>query len=179
MKKCILVISMSILISGCGSAAAPVAPVNGQPPVMGVAAPARCSTRFLPLPDPACTPGAVNPAVRQDTIHQTICVPGWTTTVRPPVGYTNAQKNQGITAYGYADKNPASYEEDHFLPLEVGGSPTDPKNLWPEPHTSSSGKDTVENAVKTAVCAGKVSLTDAQHALLTNWTTARMALGGI
>jgi len=27
----------------------------------------------------------------------------------------------------------ANYEEDHFIPLEVGGNPEDPGNLWPEP----------------------------------------------
>ena len=34
----------------------------------------------------------------------------------------------------YADTNPISdYEEDHLIPLELGGSPTSPLNLWPEP----------------------------------------------
>jgi hypothetical protein len=27
----------------------------------------------------------------------------------------------------------ACYEEDHLSPLEDGGNPTDPRNLWPEP----------------------------------------------
>jgi hypothetical protein len=26
----------------------------------------------------------------------------------------------------------AHYEEDHFISLELGGHPRDPKNLWPE-----------------------------------------------
>jgi hypothetical protein len=34
-------------------------------------------------PDPHRTPGAINPAVTQDTIASTICVKGWTRTVRP------------------------------------------------------------------------------------------------
>lgn len=43
-------------------------------------------------PPAALVPGAVNPAVTQANIQRTICVPGWTRTVRPPVPYTNALK---------------------------------------------------------------------------------------
>ncbi len=35
------------------------------------------------LPDPTRTPGALNPEVRQDTIETTICLRGWTRTIRP------------------------------------------------------------------------------------------------
>src|SRR5882724_6212259 len=141
---------------------------------------ATCSTRFLPLPDASCTPGVTNPAVTQSTINSTICVSGWTATVRPPTSYTNPLKVQGIKDYGYSDTSLSSYEEDHFLPLELGGAPRDPKNLWPEPHAgspNSASKDSVENAVKKAVCAGKATLSAAQHAMLTNWTTAKSVLG--
>lgn len=141
---------------------------------------AQCSQSYLPLPDPVCTPGATNPDVTQDTIDDTICVPGWTATIRPPTSYTNKLKKQGIIDYGYSDTSLSSYEEDHFLPLELGGAPKDPKNLWPEPHDgdqNSYSKDSVENAVKKAVCAGKATLSDAQHAMLTDWTTAESVLG--
>ena len=73
------------------------------------------------LPDPALTPGAVNPAVAQDTIASTICARGWTRTIRPSQSYTQALKRQGIAAYGYADKDPRDYQEDHLIPLELGG----------------------------------------------------------
>jgi hypothetical protein len=127
-----------------------------------------------------CTPGVTNPDVSQSTIGSTICVSGWTATVRPPTSYTNALKTQGIKDYGYSDTSLSSYEEDHFLPLELGGSPRDPKNLWPEPHAGTQNafsKDSVENAVKKAVCSHTVTLTAAQHAMLTNWTTAKSVLG--
>lgn len=139
-----------------------------------------CSTAYLPLPDPACTPGALNPDVTQSTIDSTICVSGWTDTIRPPTSYTNPLKEQGIIDYGYSDTNMSDYEEDHFLPLELGGDPTAPENLWPEPHDgdeNSYSKDTVENAVKKAVCDGTVTLDAAQQAMLTNWTTAEQVLG--
>jgi hypothetical protein len=31
------------------------------------------------------------------------------------------------------------FEEDHFIPLAVGGSPRSPKNLWPEPYEGKFG----------------------------------------
>ncbi len=141
---------------------------------------ATCSQSYLPLPDPYCTPGSKNPDVTQSTIDTTICVSGWTGTVRPPTSYTNPLKAQGIIDYGYSDTNMSDYEEDHFLPLELGGAPRDPQNLWPEPHggdQNAYSKDSVENAVKKAVCAGTVTLAEGQDAMLTDWTTARQVLG--
>ena len=144
------------------------------------AAASTCSTAYLPLPDPACTPGVTNPAVTQATIDSTICVSGWTSTIRPPTSYTNALKKQGIADYGYSDTNMSDYEEDHFLALEDGGDPRDPHNLWPEPHSgsvNSYSKDGVETKVKNAICNGTVTLAAAQHAMLTDWTTAESVLG--
>lgn len=146
----------------------------------GTAHAASCSQGDLPLPDPACTPGALNPDVTQDTIGSTICVSGWTATVRPPSSYTTALKKKQIVEYGYSDTNLSDYEEDHFVPLELGGAPRSEENLWPEPHAGSEGsadKDTVENKLKKAVCAGEVNLTDAQDAIMTDWTTALSSLG--
>ncbi|WP_037606536.1 hypothetical protein [Streptacidiphilus rugosus] len=139
-----------------------------------------CSTARLPLPDPTCTPGAFNPAVTQATIHSTICVSGWTATVRPPTSYTNTLKAQGIIDYGYADTNLSDYEEDHFIPLELGGAPRDPRNLWPEPYSgmlTAHSKDGVETKLKNAVCAGTVTLAAARSAMQTDWTTAEQVLG--
>jgi hypothetical protein len=64
------------------------------------------------LPNRSLTPGALNPDVRQDNIATTICVKGWTKTVRPPAYYTNKLKKSQIREYGYSDENPQSYEED-------------------------------------------------------------------
>jgi hypothetical protein len=122
------------------------------------------------LPDPRCTPGATNPAVTQANIHQTICVVGWTSKVRPSESYTEALKRQQMIAYG--DRNPIwTYEEDHLIPLELGGSPASPRNLWPEPGSSPNPKDAVENAAKRAVCSGRMTLVAAQRAIATNWIT--------
>ena len=131
----------------------------------------QCHTDGI-LPDPACTPGAIDPAVTQENIYQTICVKGYTTTVRPPVGYTNALKKQQITAYGYTDTNLRDYEEDHLISLELVGNPTDPKNLWPEPGASPNAKDKIENLCHEKVCSSQLSLAEAQKEISANWTTA-------
>ena len=124
------------------------------------------------LPDPACTPGATNPDVTPATIAITICVSGWTATVRPPSTYTNALKVDQMKAYGYGDQAPGDFEEDHLIPLELGGAPRDPMNLWPEPLSGDAGavrKDSLENRLHEAVCAGTMALADAQQCIATNW----------
>lgn len=129
------------------------------------------------LPDKAKTPGVANPNVTQANIRQTICVSGWTTTVRPSSSVTTTLKERQLTAgYNYqGDTNPADYEEDHLIPLELGGAPADPANLWPDPYNISDGakvKDTVENKLHDLVCAGSLSLATAQQAIASDWWAA-------
>ncbi len=128
------------------------------------------------LPDPKCTPGAVNSEVTQANIASTICRVGWTATVRPPESYTYDLKVEQMTAYGESGPTSA-YEEDHLIPLELGGSPDSPLNLWPEPGGSPNQKDGVENAAKYAVCDGKISLAYAQQAIATDWVAFGLQLG--
>ena len=129
------------------------------------------------LPDPSRTPGAINPDVTQDTIATTICLPGWTATVRPPKEYTNALKRRQIAAFGYADRRMGNYEEDHLIPLSLGGAPYDPRNLWPEPRVADDGwtsdmKDGLEAVLPRLVCEGKLSLDGARRAISTDWRQA-------
>ncbi len=121
------------------------------------------------LPDPKCTPGSLNDSVTQENLSSTICESGFTTTIRPPASYTNKLKREQIISYGYTDTNTKDYEEDHFISLELGGSPTDPRNLWPEPHASINEKDKVEDYLHKQVCDGNLSLADAQKAISNNW----------
>jgi hypothetical protein len=108
------------------------------------------------------TPGVVNPLVTQATIRRTICVHGWTRTVRPPVSYTNALKLDQMRRYSLRG-SPTAYQEDHLISLELGGNPTDPRNLWPEPYPRAARVDTIENELNAAVCGGSLSLADAQR----------------
>ncbi len=128
-------------------------------------------------PNSRLTPGAINRSVTQGNIHQTICVTGYTATIRPPSSYTTALKNQQLHS-GYnvnGDMKTSDYEEDHLISLELGGAPSDPKNLWPEYYNSSLGarvKDKVENALHTLVCHGLIKLKTAQKIIATNWRGA-------
>jgi hypothetical protein len=117
--------------------------------------------------------------VTQANIGRTICKSGWTSTVRPPESYTEKLKREQIIEYGYRDKRLHDYEEDHLIPLELGGSPRSAKNLWPEfdgGHIPNP-KDKVENALNDAVCDGTVSLRAAQRAIAADWLTAEKKLG--
>ena len=118
--------------------------------------------------DPSCTPGALNPAVTQATIDRTICVEGWTSTVRPAESITEQEKAASRAAYGDTGSL-GQYEYDHFVPLELGGATNDPRNLWPEPGASPNPKDTVEDDLRQQVCDGQLTLAEAQHGIVTNW----------
>ncbi|MGZ2749904.1 hypothetical protein [Burkholderia stagnalis] len=126
------------------------------------------------MPDAHMTPGALNPEVTQANIHSTICVKGYTRTIRPDEQYTERLKREQIAAYGYSDRRLRDYEEDHLVSLELGGSPTDPRNLWPQPHHVMGGwgsyaKDRLENELNHLVCRGKLPLADAQSMIARDW----------
>ena len=130
------------------------------------------------LPDPTLTPGALNPAVTQDNIKATICVSGWTKTIRPPASYTNEIKLRqlnGDGAYHVDDANPADFELDHLVSLEIGGNPTDEKNLWVQHWAHPNGaheKDVLETRLKRLVCTGAITLAEAQNSVAADWVAA-------
>jgi hypothetical protein len=109
----------------------------------------------------ALTPGVLNPEVTQRTIGSTVCKRGWTRTIRPPVEYTNDLKLKQMRAYRVTG-SPTRYQEDHLISLELGGHPTDPRNLWPEPRPRADEVDRIENELNAKVCSGELSLREAQ-----------------
>lgn len=131
------------------------------------------------LPNSVLTPGALNPDVSQSNIADNVCKANWTGTVRPPVSYTNNLKASQLSG-SYVDETKvfgvasSGYEEDHLISLQLGGSPTDPKNLWPEPYAGNNArkKDAVETALKRLICSSQITLAQAQQAISTNWVAA-------
>jgi len=111
---------------------------------------------------PTLTPGALNPDVTQATIAATICVQGWTKTVRPPSSYTHALELRQLAGYGETGPT-TNFQEDHFISLELGGAPTDPRNLWPESQPRAGQVDKIENQLNQEVCSGKTSLAEGQR----------------
>jgi hypothetical protein len=104
----------------------------------------------------------INPDVTQATIRQTICRRGWTKTIRPPSSYTDELKRKGLVQYGLRGP-PSAYQEDHLISLELGGNPTDQRNLWPEPYPRAAAVDKIENQLNEAVCSGRLTLAQAQR----------------
>jgi hypothetical protein len=109
---------------------------------------------------PASAVGVVDPTVTQDNIKATICVSGYTGTVRPPASWTDKLKVSKVAILQLPGKL-SDYELDHRVPIEVGGAPRDPANLWPQPWKGDRNahmKDRLENAVHRDVCAGRLTL---------------------
>lgn len=124
---------------------------------------------FLPLPIAAQD---INPFINQSNIQSTICTSGWSAASRPPVRYTNKVKLALMDEEGFHFVLPSEFELDHWIPIELGGNPTSWKNLtlqaWPGPNGAHE-KDKLENMLHREVCAGRVSLKDAQSCMAIDW----------
>jgi hypothetical protein len=140
-----------------------------------------CTTRMasgFPLPDPACTPGAINPTlstgVLRDPGFRTCCVRSHATT----------EQEKAQTYEWYSIKHPIhntgadqTCELDHLVSLELGGADT-LDNIWPQcgpvgvslSERYFKQKDMVENYLAKQVKEGKMDLGDAQKGIASDWT---------
>ncbi len=152
-----------------GAAPAPVgllmAP-QGAPPKSNLGA---------PPPDPATTTEkqaslAVNPAVTQATLQSTVCIRGWTATVRPSFFASQRIKLEKMKALGATEAT--AFELDHVIPLCAGGSPDDPSNLQLQPWAEATRKDRLEVQACRCLCKGKVSLAEVQADFRADWIGA-------
>jgi hypothetical protein len=128
------------------------------------------------LPDPRCTPGAVRGGVSLATI----CGYGYSPSVRPPESYTEPLKFKQMREYGLTG-HASQYEEDHLVPLSIGGAPTDSANLWPEPRTgpyNAEEKDQLETWVARMACSHQIPLARLQQEMAEDWTALFRAAGG-
>jgi hypothetical protein len=164
----------------------PMTPVTLPP--SDVCAPGK-RNGFL-VPDPDCTPGAINPTltitVLQDKRFRTACV-------RDKA--TSAEKKKDTYEW-YHQNHPAKNtgktqvcELDHLISLELGGADT-LDNIWPQCGPSKAvlakrffkQKDTVENYLAWLVKNNRMKLDDAQKGISTDWTQflakAQMACPG-
>jgi len=69
----------------------------------------------------------------------------------------------------------SQYEEDHLIPLELGGAPRNPRNLWPEPRAQARQSDPLETTLKRQVCNHTLTLAAARAAILEFQVHARVA----
>jgi hypothetical protein len=115
---------------------------------------------------------ALNPDVDEDTIDRTICVSGYTKSVRPATSYTNGVKKKLMREAGIDEARIRDYELDHIVPLELGGHPRKLSNLMLQPWEGEHGaraKDTLETRLRSLVCHGELDLTDAQVCIAQDW----------
>ena len=141
----------------------------------------RCHTRMsngFPIPDPHCTPGAINPtvttAVLDNPAFKTDCIRNRVTTLR----------EKAVTYRWYGMRPPANNhgnkqvcELDYLIPLELGGADT-LDNVWPECGSAKvpvwkrafRRKDLVEGYLTKMVRTGKMKLWDAQQGIARDWT---------
>jgi hypothetical protein len=122
---------------------------------------------------------ALNPQVTDANIDRTICVIGYTRTLRPPTTYTNGVKAHLLDDAGLDRSHAGEYELDHIIPLEIGGNPEDPSNLQLQPwygENSAHEKDGLENKLHNMVCRGEVTLVDTQHCIAEDWHACKAAI---
>jgi len=118
---------------------------------------------------------ALNPDVRQETIGQTICIPGYTASVRPSTTYTNGVKAKLLSERDLPQAAAARYELDHRIPLALGGHPRNLRNLELQPwdgEDSAKQKDRLERRLQVLVCKEQLSLGDAQRVIFNDWRNA-------
>jgi len=135
----------------------------------------RCAERD-DLPDPRCTPGAI----RSGVPLATICTYGYSRSVRPPESYTEPLKLRQMRAY-HLPGSPRDYEEDHLVPLSIGGARRNPANLWPQPRSgpyNAEQKDEHETWAARMACAGRIPLRRLQHEMAADWIALYRATGG-
>jgi hypothetical protein len=141
----------------------------------------RCTARMsngVPLPDPSCTPGAINPTLTVDVLQnpefRTTCVRSQTTTEAQKAdtyawyGTPHPTQNSGVTQ---------TCELDHLISLELGGADT-LDNIWPQCGPPGvvlveryfKQKDTVENYLAKQIKDGVMDLSQVQKGIAQDWT---------
>lgn len=124
---------------------------------------------LLTLPNPTLTPGVVRPLSTTQ-----VCGTAWGKDARH---VTLAMKKSVFARYGIPYEQHGQYEVDHLVSRELGGA-DDADNLWPEPwyltvngkEMGAHQKDRAENATHKAVCAGTITLAEAQRQIESDWT---------
>lgn len=173
-------------------ATCPVRTVDSQAssPLRKVTMPASCKVIThgeFQLPDPQCTPGAINPTITLEVLRNPAFRTGC---VRDCV--TSAQKKSTLyKLYKLPKPNDNTGQEqicelDHLVPLEMGGADT-LDNVWPQCGPARAGlnsrffkqKDAVENFLVARVKDGSMELATAQKEIARDWTQFIAAAGHV
>lgn len=141
------------------------------------------------VPDPACTPGAVNPTLTSTALKaaefRTDCVRNQATPESRSHAEEHSTEQFKTDTYGWYNVSEPTDNEgknqtcelDHFISLELGGADT-LDNIWPQCGPSDVAldnrffkeKDTVENYLAWMVKHGEMELQEAQKGIAADWT---------
>ena len=127
------------------------------------------------LPVLAFAKGATSPNVTSANIHETICIPGYTKTVRPSVAITNRIKHKLLRDAGIGESHIIEYELDHVIPLALGGHQSRLENLPLHPrecHYGAKRKDRIEVKLQCLLCSGRVPRDQARPQSAYDWHAA-------
>jgi hypothetical protein len=139
------------------------------------------------LPDAKVTPGAVDPRAMADIsgkphiidgVERNVCAADFRTKpIRATIRDFAGIKKKACREYGVAQCD-KSVEGDHLVSLEIGGCPDCLTNIWPQPMDQARVKDhQVEDVLPKLVCAGRMSLTDAQACVAKDWVACAARIG--
>ena len=165
-----------VLLAGCVDVGE-VRPTAPEQPTESALIPNPAPTAAPPPIDLPCMQTshgciALNSDVTEESVAKTICVVGYTATIRPATNYTNGVKAKLLEEAGQDRSQMGAYELDHIIPLAVGGHPRKLSNLTLQPwygENSATEKDGLERRLQHMVCNGEISLTDAQFCIAEDW----------
>lgn len=112
--------------------------------------------------------GLATNEVTQTNIDKTICVPGWTSTIRPPATIARAIKVHMMNSQSIPIDKLSEYQLDHIVPLCLGGDPESLDNLQLQHNDDAKLKDKMERKICCMVCSGQVKLSEARKQI-ENW----------
>lgn len=134
----------------------------------------------FPVPDPNCTPGAINPTLTLEVLSN----PKFTTKFVRDEADGSKATDKAKTYDWYGIKHPTNNtgenqvcELDHFISLEIGGADT-LDNIWPQCGPSGVAlmeryfkqKDAVEDYLAWLVTHNSMDLKLAQRCIAHDWT---------
>ncbi len=161
--------SLALLaLAGCSTVTSSTVPTGSDGATHSVHSIGQTATGVVPAE-------LLNHEVRQDTIDMTICMPGYTASVRPSTSFTNGVKAKLVREAGLPGEATSDYVLDHHVPLAVGGHPRNLRNLVLQKWEGAGGakqKDRLEKRLQALVCSRQLSLVDAQWAIYADWQAA-------
>jgi hypothetical protein len=125
------------------------------------------------LPVWAQDPRLLDARVSQESVAGTICRPGYADTVAPSFDAAMALKERLLVARGIDAEDGVTYALDRHVPILLGGSPDASENYDLLPWGGRAGerrKSLLTVRLKRCVCAGRMSLAQAQATIAGNWS---------